>query len=78
MTWTDEPSDAQITALYSWMRWDLPTEVARSAVNWLRDNATRKEVSSEMTRIRGLHYSRKLNQDTAFSSEVWERWEGKK
>lgn len=77
MAWTDEPSEAQIGVIFNWFRWNMPTPKAQDAVHWLKDTATRKEVSDEMTRLKKLYVSRKLNEKTAFESEIWEGYDMK-
>lgn len=72
MVWSDEPTDSQINALYRWLSWNLPTAQARSAVKYLRDNSTRREVSIEMSRIKALFDSHALTKDNAFESEIWD------
>lgn len=75
MAWSDEPTDAQLTTLFNWIEWHLPTKEASYAVKWLKQHATRKEVSDEMSRVRKLYYEHKLNKDECFNSSVWEGYE---
>lgn len=72
MAWSDEPTDAQINAVYRWLSWNLPMQEAREAANFLRDNSTRHDVSVEMSRLRKLFDARVLTKDNAFESEIWE------
>ena len=72
MAWSDEPTYGQINTVYRWLSWGIPNAMASTAANWLRDHATRQEVSNEMKRMKVLFDKHALNQDTAFDSEVWE------
>lgn len=72
MAWADKPTDAQINALYSWVRWHIPTKKAQDAVKWLAENSDRRAVSYEMKRIRELYMSHKLNEEECFKSSVWD------
>ena len=71
MAWSDEPTEPQIDVVYRWLYWNLPTEEARKAAMWLKEHATRREVSTEMTRLKKLYDQRALNKDTAFDSDIW-------
>ena len=75
MAWSDEPTEAQIGTLYRWINWHMSTPEAQNAVKWLREHATRKEVSDEIKRVHDLYYSRKLNKESCFDSSVWEDYE---
>ena len=48
MAWSDEPTYAQIETVYRWIEWHMPTQLASDAVHWLKEHATRKEVSDEI------------------------------
>lgn len=72
MTWSDEPTDSQIGALYRWLSWNMAQDKARQAVNFLRDNSTRREVSIEMSRVKELYDHHLLNEQNAFESDIWE------
>lgn len=72
MAWSDEPTDAQITTLFRWIEWHMSSEEASYAVKWLKQHATRKEVSDEMSRIKKLYDGHKLCKDECFKSSVWE------
>ena len=72
MAWSDEPTYAQISTVYRWIEWHMPTQEARDAVNWLKEHATRREVSDEIKRLHDLYYSRKLDKAGCTSSSVWE------
>lgn len=72
MTWDDEPSEAQLGTIFSWLKWVVDRQVASDAVNWLQNNATRRDVSYEMTRLKSLKEKRLLDASTCFKSEIWE------
>ena len=72
MAWSDEPTQAQLAAVYHLIRWKLPTAEVTFAVDWLEQNATRREVSYELKRIRNLYINHKLTKDNIFESEIWE------
>ena len=71
MAWTDRPTKAQINALWHWFYWKMPTEEAKDSLAWLEKNATRKQVSDEMKRVRELYQSNRLNRDECFKGAVW-------
>ena len=75
MVWSDEPSDAQLNALFMLIRWTVPTKVAHDAVSWLSEHATRREVSDELGRIKKLNVTRNLSVLNCFESEIWEGFE---
>lgn len=72
MTWSDEPTYNQIQTIYRWIQWHMPNQEARDAVHWLKEHATRKEVSDEIKRLHDLYYGHKLNKAGCFNSGVWE------
>lgn len=75
MAWSDEPSDAQINALLNMIRWEISNEEIPRINAYLKEHATRREVSDELKRLRELKMSRKMNPDTAFASEIWADYE---
>ena len=75
MAWTDEPSDAQINALLNLIRWEIHRDEIKGIEEYLKTNATRREVSEELGRLRDLKINRKLNRDNAFESEIWQNYE---
>ena len=75
MAWTDEPSDAQINALFNLIRWEIHRDEMKGIEEYLKANATRREVSEELGRLRDLKMNRKLNRDNAFGSELWQNYE---
>jgi hypothetical protein len=74
MAWIDKPTKAQINALYLMIRWHMSTVEVNDALDWLEQNATRKQVSDELSRIRDLKLSRKLDRDGCFRGEVWSEY----
>lgn len=72
MAWSDEPTDAQIGALYHLIRWKMPNAEAIKALDWLKENATRRDVSYELKRVRELYIGHKLTKEDCFDSEIWE------
>ena len=72
MGWSDEPTEVQIGTIFSWIRWVVDRDTAQRAVNWLQNNATRRDVSYEMTRLKALKQKRLLDVDKLFQGEVWE------
>ena len=75
MAWTDEPSDAQINALLNLIRWEIHRDEMKGIEEYLKANATRREVSEELGRLRDLKMNRKLNRDNAFGSKIWQNYE---
>ena len=71
MAWSDEPTEAQLNALWYWLKWELPAAELTEAMAWLKEHATRKEVSTEMARVRELHANKRLNREECFKGEVW-------
>lgn len=74
MAWTDEPSDAQINAVLNLVRWEISREEIPKIADYLMANSTRKELSTELGRLRQLKISRKLNRYNAFESEIWDKY----
>ena len=72
MAWSDEPTYAQIQTVYRWIEWHMSTQEARNAIKWLKEHATRKEVSDEIKRLHDLYYSHKLDKAGCTSSSVWD------
>lgn len=75
MAWSDEPTDAQLNAIYSTIRWSVPIPMAQKAVLWLAEHATRREVSDEMKRVRELDLKHDLRASNCFIGEIWEGFE---
>ena len=71
MAWSDEPSDSQLNTLYRWFSWNMSNVKAREAVNYLRENSTRHDVSIEIGRIKKLFDSHALTEENAFESDIW-------
>lgn len=72
MAWSDEPTYAQIQTIHRWIQWHMTNKEASEAANWLKEHATRSEVSDEIKRLHDLYYEHKLSKDNCFSSDVWE------
>lgn len=72
MAWSDEPTYNQIETLFRWMKWHMTNSEAVKASHWLKEHATRKEVSDEIKRVHDLYYEHKLDKDNCFDSSVWE------
>lgn len=53
----------------------MPNGEASKAVHWLKEHATRKEVSDEIKRVHDLYYSHSLNKDECFNSSIWEDYD---
>lgn len=68
----DKPTDNQLGALYGWYKWRLPGDLARHAIKWLEEHATRQQVSVEMARARKLYHSHTLDKNTCFDSPIWD------
>lgn len=71
MAWQDKPTEAQLSALFFWLRRQMPGVEASAAISWLRDNATRHQVSDEMKRVRELFVSHALDRDKCFEGDIW-------
>lgn len=72
MAWSDEPTDAQLNAIFMTIRWVVPTPKAQEAVKWLAEKATRREVSDELKRLKTLNQTRNLSALNCFEGEIWE------
>ena len=72
MAWSDEPTYSQVETIYRWIEWHMSNQEARDAVSWLKEHATRKEVSDEIKRLHDLYYTHKLSKADCFNSEIWE------
>lgn len=75
MAWTDKPTDAQIRALLNMMRWVVADREVAGIVTYLENNATRRQVSDELGRLRDLKIDRKLTRESCFSSDLWKGFE---
>jgi hypothetical protein len=74
MAWTDKPTKAQLNMMWHWFNWEMPRAEATDALDWLEKNATRKQVSDELGRLRELSLARNLNREQCFSGEVWQEY----
>lgn len=75
MAWSDEPTEAQLGTIYSWLRWEMTNEKAAAAIKYLENTATRRDVSYEMKRLKALKDKRLLDGNNCFQSEIWERFD---
>ena len=77
MAWSDKPTDAQLMWIYDWIRIDARcgSDKASQAMNYLKNNATRKQVSDEMGRIRDLVNRRMIDGKNCFESKIWDGFE---
>lgn len=78
MAWTDEPTNAQLSALYNMIKWKANGDSATRAIQWLAERATRREVSDELKRIKDLYQEHALNASNCFVGEIWEGFESAK
>lgn len=69
-----KPTEAQIGVLFRWFTWQMPREKACAAMKYLQDNATRKEVSEEISRVHDLYHSRKLDEERCFETPIWKEF----
>lgn len=72
MAWSDEPTPAQLSAIHRLIEWKVPKETTTSALEYLENTATRREVSDEMKRLRSLYVDHRLDKNNVFSSGIWE------
>lgn len=75
MAWSDEPTNAQLSALYNMIKWKASGDSAIAAVQWLAERATRRDVSRELKRVRELYQEHALNASNCFIGEIWEGFE---
>lgn len=72
MTWSDEPTNAQLQALFGMMKWCVEDKLLMSALDYLKLCKTRREVNYELSRIHKLYVARKLDENNVFDAEIWE------
>lgn len=77
MAWSDEPTPAQIGVVGSLMHWAVSREIEASALEYLEETATRRDVADEIKRLRDLRSSNRLDEETVFDSEIWEGFKGR-
>ena len=75
MAWSDEPTYAQIETVHRWIKWHMSNKEASCATHWLKEHATRKEVSDEIKRLHDLYYDHKLTKEECLNSDVWDGYE---
>ena len=71
MAWSDQPTEAQLNLIFHWFQWNMTNNEASAATNYLKDHATRKEVSNEIQRLKELKDKRKLSEEKCFDSTIW-------
>lgn len=72
MAWSDEPTDTQIDAVLRMLKWQIREDERTKIADYLKDHCTRRDISSEMGRLRNLAIEKGINHKTAFESEIWE------
>ena len=75
MGWSDEPTNAQLSAIYNMIKWKASGDSAIAAIQWLAEKATRREVSRELKRIKDLYSTHALSASNCFIGEIWEGFE---
>lgn len=74
MGWLDRPTKGQIRAMWNWFQWKMPRAEATDALDWFEQNATRKQASEELGRLRELSIKHALNREECFRGEVWQEY----
>lgn len=77
MAWDDKPTRAQLSYIRQWGNWVIPSQELSDALAYLENNCTRKQVSTEMGRIRLLHGSRKLTKQNFYDADIWKNFKPK-
>lgn len=73
MAWTDEPTEAQLSAIFNLTKWVLPRKLGKAATDWLKATSDRRQVSDELKRIKNLSDHRMLkDKEVVFASEIWD------
>lgn len=67
-----KPTESQLGVLFRWFQWQMTSDKASKAMKWLENNATRKDVSDEISRVHDLYHSRKLDEERCFESDIWQ------
>ena len=75
MAWSDEPTPAQLGAVARLIQWEVDRDTNARAIKFLEEHATRRELSTELTRLRNLYIDRKLTKEKIFESPIWEGFE---
>lgn len=81
MAWNDPATKNQLGALWGMLAWGTGGREKRAEMfKWLEHEykPTRKELSNELNRVRNLKIDRKLNEETAWSGELWSKYQGEK
>ena len=74
MGWADAPTKPQLSALSSMISnktVGVKREEIKEAMDWLKEHATRRQVSDEMGRIR---LEKSLTRDEVFGSDIWVKY----
>lgn len=74
MSWSDRPTYNQIETLFRWFEWHMDRVTASAACQYLRENATRKEVSGEIKRIGELYHAHALNEAECLNTKLWDKF----
>lgn len=72
-----KPTYNQLNCIYGWLKWKMPNAKAVAAAKHLERTASKLEVSQEMNRLKKLKDTRRLDEDTAFDSEIWEGFDAR-
>ena len=67
----NSPTYAQLDTLFRWFVWQMPRSEASAAVDYLKHNATRDQVSEEIGRIYPLFKNHTLNKQRCFEADIW-------
>lgn len=73
MAWDDKPTKGQVNALWHMMEWsDIPTAELHDALHWMEENATRRQASDELGRVRDMKIEHhRLTRDEFFKGDIW-------
>lgn len=71
----DKPTQPQLNIIYKWLSWKIPTYAAKAAVEFVKENKTKKETIAEISRLHDMWESKKLNHINWNASEFWEGFE---
>lgn len=72
MALNDKPTDNQIELLFRWFNWHMSRPKACHALDWLQENATRGDVSKEISRVHDLYHRHALTVENCFDSPIWD------
>lgn len=77
MAWTDKPTQNQLDAIAYWFKWILYSKETAQATKWLGEHANRREVSTEMQRLRELYQTKRLDNINCYEAPIWDGFEMK-